>query len=981
MVNHRGAGLPLAAAVGSVASQLPTHDASVRASDTDPRIKLDKLNRRERALTKLLSSDGDGQFANAVNAIVIARQPLMAGLAMFQRDTPDLRIEAAWFDGQAISGEDWTIGPAHLREMVGAGDAGWSATLQRHELPLSSHCGDLAEASFHCNTLACQHEIAGFLFYVLPTGAAAHGDDFGNLEHLIARKLSADIDLAAERRANALAEQQFHDAVATSFDWFWEFNADFQVTHLSDRWADLGGISAAEAYGRTLDELGVDTNGTRWGRFLSDLATVGEVSGFGARTSLEDGSYVYWKLNGRAYFGETGELRGYRGSGTDVTAEVIERRRAEKAERLLREAIEALPQGFVLFDEYDRLVVCNEQFKDLHPEIAGHLESGAEFADLVQEWAQNTPDRPNDVSVEDLVNRRMKAHRADCREFEIRRSLDRAYLINERKTSSGSAVWLHTDVTSLKKREGELQRMSDALKVTNQHLDVTVNAISDGLITFAADRTLAFCNKRFREMLNLPEELAVAGTPSEAIMEFLETQGRIVGVAEDFSANWEIVREQGDLTYRRQLPDGSELEVNGVRTQDGGMLLAIRDVTLAERQSAALREQAEQFEALSQALAKQNAYFDGALNSMIQALATFDPDDRLIVCNLQFQEIFNLPEHLIQKDTHARDIAAYLHEAGLMENGPDRVTHSHQMARKNGTDRNKMSLLDGRVFEVLNSLLENGDLLVTFHEITAMEEHAQRLNDYAERLEFSNRELQEFAYVASHDLQEPLRKIEAFSGRLQQKYADSLDDTGQAYVERMQKSSRRMRSLINDLLDYSRISTKATPFKPVDLGSIIDGVVSDLEIALEASGGTVRHTGLPVVEADPAQISRLFQNLISNAIKFGKQDEAPLIDIHVETDNADDASVRADGMCRIVVSDNGIGFDNKYGEQIFKIFHRLNGRSEYEGTGIGLAACRKIVERHGGWIRAQSELGSGTKMTVCIPFKQFHDEGQIEDEC
>jgi light-regulated signal transduction histidine kinase (bacteriophytochrome) len=254
-----------------------------------------------------------------------------------------------------------------------------------------------------------------------------------------------------------------------------------------------------------------------------------------------------------------------------------------------------------------------------------------------------------------------------------------------------------------------------------------------------------------------------------------------------------------------------------------------------------------------------------------------------------------------------------------------------------------------------------------------MEQHARRLNEYAERLEYSNRELEEFAYVASHDLQEPLRKIEAFGDRLRQKYSDRLDENGRAYLERMQHASRRMRSLISDLLDYSRISTKTKPFAKVDMREVAEGVIADLEIALEASGAEVSVCDLPCLEADRPQMQRLFQNLIANAIKFAKPDVEARIEITVETERVDGAAP----MCRLQVRDNGIGFDNRHAEQVFKIFHRLHGRSEYEGTGIGLATCRKIVERHSGTIAASSEPGVGTTITVRLPIHRPLQGGQL----
>lgn len=235
------------------------------------------------------------------------------------------------------------------------------------------------------------------------------------------------------------------------------------------------------------------------------------------------------------------------------------------------------------------------------------------------------------------------------------------------------------------------------------------------------------------------------------------------------------------------------------------------------------------------------------------------------------------------------------------------------------------------------------------------------LEHQEEALRKSNQELEQFAYVASHDLQEPLRKVQAFSDRLASKYADKLDDDGKLYISRMQDATVRMRVLIQDLLTYSRIRSKGQEFVSVDLNEIVKGVVSDLEVRLEQSGGRVEVGELPTVLADPLQMRQVFQNLIGNALKFKKSGVAPVVRV---------MSKPKDGQHRIIVQDNGIGFEMQYAEKVFEIFQRLHGRSDYEGTGMGLAIVKKILERHVGNIRAESELGKGARFIVTLPNHQ-----------
>ena len=261
--------------------------------------------------------------------------------------------------------------------------------------------------------------------------------------------------------------------------------------------------------------------------------------------------------------------------------------------------------------------------------------------------------------------------------------------------------------------------------------------------------------------------------------------------------------------------------------------------------------------------------------------------------------------------------------------------------------------------------------LVIFHEITARKIAEDELKSYAERLKHSNQELQEFAFVASHDLQEPLRKIKAFGGRLHSKCAAELGEAGLDYLERMQSAAGRMETLITDLLTYSRITTKASPFVAVDLNKLVADVLQDLDFQVERTEGKVVVEDLPTIDADPTQMRQLFQNLVSNALKFRRTEEPPVVRVSGEPVESDDAEGLTFGeMYRIVISDNGIGFENKYQDRIFEVFQRLHGRGDYEGSGMGLAVCRKIVGRHGGTILAEGVPGEGSKFTVTLPGQQ-----------
>lgn len=245
------------------------------------------------------------------------------------------------------------------------------------------------------------------------------------------------------------------------------------------------------------------------------------------------------------------------------------------------------------------------------------------------------------------------------------------------------------------------------------------------------------------------------------------------------------------------------------------------------------------------------------------------------------------------------------------------------------------------------------------------------LKSKVEELYHSNRELEEFAYVASHDLQEPLRKITTFSSRLMERYKDALEGEGLMYLTRMNASAENMRTLINDLLEFSRVTNGQEPYSLTDLNLLLKQVRADLELVIEETGATLKFEGLPVIDAVPALMKQLFVNIIGNAIKFRKPEEPPVIAISAfETSTADKIKHKLQPdrhYYSISITDNGIGFEKEYSNRIFNVFQRLHGKSEYPGSGIGLAVCKKIAEHHGGVIYADSEPGVGATFTLILP--------------
>lgn len=309
--------------------------------------------------------------------------------------------------------------------------------------------------------------------------------------------------------------------------------------------------------------------------------------------------------------------------------------------------------------------------------------------------------------------------------------------------------------------------------------------------------------------------------------------------------------------------------------------------------------------------------------------------------------------------------AWFLGEAFVTRQIKSLVETTHRLATGDLNARTTIASSEGEFGILAQSIDEMAGSLAT-REVERKQAE-EEIREYAANLERSNRDLMDFANITSHDLQEPLRKISTFTDMLLMRYADSLDRQGNDYLHRIRASAKRMQTLIIDLLSFSRISTKSQPLNQVDLNNILDQVLNDLDLKIEERDAIINVEKLPLVPADPIQMQLLFLNLIGNSLKFKKPDTPVEIDISgklkfLPTDNGTYAE-----FYEISVSDNGIGFDEKYLDRIFQPFQRLHNQMEYEGNGMGLAICRKIVERHQGDITAESKPGVGATFIVRLP--------------
>lgn len=512
------------------------------------------------------------------------------------------------------------------------------------------------------------------------------------------------------------------------------------------------------------------------------------------------------------------------------------------------------------------------------------------------------------------------------------------------------AVWLFLDVTQLLRTAPNADGQ-DILKGLTRWRELAVQAVAGAglllaLITFVAFRI---------------------------------TEGSWLKRVQTFEVEWQRKADRWRLLFTEK--SLSEEHLNKVRKdlehELAALKMAAQDLEeeldrrkKAERSLSAQRQQLEaskdvlqvHVQARAQELQKLQRQYELILNAASEGICGVDPNGKITFANPTAARLLGLE---ISKMVGRNETDLF----GALTQRDTTTVKKNQTASPAEVT---LKRADGTVFTAefdRSQICENNRVIgrvMLFRDITERKQSAQALEHKAEELARSNAELEQFAFVASHDLQEPLRKIRAFGDRLKMKCASVLPTEGADYLDRMQNASARMQTLINDLLTFSRVISRTEPFVTVDLAQVTREVLSDLEVRIEKTRATVEVGALPKIDADPMQMRQLIQNLIGNALKFHPPDAKPRVKVNAETIAGDFGE---GPVCKLTIQDNGIGFDEKYLDKIFAVFQRLHGRQEYEGTGIGLAVCRRIVDRHKGTITAASKPGEGATFIIKLPIR------------
>lgn len=622
--------------------------------------------------------------------------------------------------------------------------------------------------------------------------------------------------------------------------------------------------------------------------------------------------------------------------------------------------------GLALFDAELRLLACNDLYKSLCGYQTSDMPTGIQLQKLMQITFQrlNVPSQDVAEKIEKIIDRLQPG---TAYSFRYTAPSGSMVEIRRRRLPNGTAVETARQIDASASNIDLNAQYEMIAEQSRSRLMHALDVMADGFALYDAKDRMVLYNRKYLDYSPLAADVIMPGAEKEEILRKSTARGAFVlnGMTDEQYIEWRLDKHRNPSEpYQIQLTDGRWLLITEKRTNDGGIVGTRSDITEIK-----LRE-IEMFR-ISKQLHARNLHFDTALTNMVQGLCMFDKDQKLIVVNKRYLEIYGFSADVVKPDISLREIMQYSVSLGnyTVEEADRALAQRNDPSQLARRSLIKQYLKDGRVIAVMNEPMADGGTIATYQDITETEHNATMMLQYTQKLEHSNRELADFAYVASHDLQEPLRKIEAFGERLVNKYSSILPDDGKMFVDRMQNAAGRMRTLINDLLSYSRVTTGAKEFQNASLSKVLGEVLSDLQIRIEETKATINFDQLPTIECEPMQMRQLLQNLLGNALKFRKADVLPIITISTEIVPADE-TMGIGSHAKLIFADNGIGFDNEFKDKIFTIFQRLHSRTEYEGTGIGLATVRKIVERHGGTINADGQLNIGSKFYVTLPIEQ-----------
>lgn len=778
----------------------------------------------------------------------------------------------------------------------------------------------------------------------------------------IASDVTAQIEI--ERRA-AAAQRRFMEAIET-------VPASLMLCDRDDRIVFCN--SATQRYFPTASHLLIP--GTRYEELLREHAA-GYVEGIGDNfeawiaermTQHRSGNTNIIRTYKDGRWAQIIERRTSEGGIIGVRIDITELKKHEKeyeaAQARLKDAIEVMPASLILYDRDEKILLRNNHAAKFFPEVADLLVPGIKIEELTRTRYRRLRPHASEAEIERAVQKRLQQFRNPGVIPPDQLPDGRWTQAIERHTSDGGTVCMRIDITELKKREAELETLGETLRKNQEHLAQAQRTSGTGSV----ERNLQTgdvkwsdeCSRMFGRDPNLP------APRRDEFLELVHPDDRATYEASMVAS--ESGRNPDPFKFRVIHADGTvrwfHCETSLVKDAEGKPWKRVgtyRDVTEEHKAQEALK-------ALTDELRRNQEYL-----SQAQRLARMGSDFRDLRSDVAewsdtSYDIFGVDKATFVPTTenflkllHPDDHATIARTRGEIAAGKNPEPFEYRIIRPDGELRYIYR-------ECAVEFDANGKplyMIGTIRDVTqrhAMDEEIRlkgiEIQERNQELQRSNAELEQFAYVASHDLQEPLRMVASYCQLLQRRYNEKLDKDATEFIGFAVEGANRMQRLINDLLSYSRIGRKGGDPVPFEFADAVSSAVANLKAAISDSGAIVNIGALPRIVGVRMQLTQLMQNLIGNAVKFHRDGVTPTIAVSATAEGA---------MCHIVVEDNGIGIEPQYLERVFLIFQRLHERNKYPGTGIGLAIAKKVIEYHGGRIWIESTPGQGSRFHFTLP--------------
>ncbi len=762
--------------------------------------------------------------------------------------------------------------------------------------------------------------------------------------------------LAAAEAKLADAEEILGDALQSSLSWIWESDENHCFIRILGPVEAVLGIKPEMLIGKKADDFS---------RAAQDPSVQNHFNTIQQRkpyrdvvTSIDTPKGIrFIKASGKPLHDASGKFLGYRGTGCDVTEQVQSERRANEANRRFMEAIENVPASLMLCDREDRIVFCNSATQRYFPTAAHLLVPGTKYEDLLRAHAASGFVAEIGKDFEGWIQQRMQTHRSGNTNFSRSYSDGRWSQIIERRTSEGGIIGIRMDITELKKREKERESARSQLRDA-------IETMPASLILYDREEKILLCNHQAEKFFPEIADLLVPGITIEELTRARYRRLRPEASAEEIEQlvqkRLQQFRNPG-VTPPDQLPDGRWTQAFERRTADGGTVCVRIDITELKKREKELQEVAAKFQ-------RSQEHLDRA-----QRISRTGSDERNLITGEgewsdTTYEIFGVSRESFVPTysnflsmVHPDDRHICLEARQDIDAGKALKSYEYRIIRPDGQVRTiyRETVVKydehGKPVGYTGTLRDVTELRVAEE---AVRQKTREIEERAVELQRSNAELEQFAYVASHDLQEPLRMVASYCQLLQRRYKDKLDNDANEFIGFAVEGANRMQRLINDLLGYSRVGRKGGNPENIQAADALKTALANLQGGISESGAKIEFDALPAIHADRTQISQLFQNLIGNAIKFRRDGESPLIRISAAPEG---------GFWHFTIEDNGIGIEKEYLDRVFLIFQRLHERNKYPGTGIGLAIAKKVIEHHGGRIWIESTPGQCSKFNFTLP--------------